>query len=118
MLIWPGDNMVSKRNHLLYDFSITIHPLPRQFLRTNGSVAVGDCSPPLAKRVYAKYHDFSNFATDLCSKNENYPPLGLAIKIGQGLHVIFTIKMAFSLAQDVSFFFGDHVNLDRKNKSI
>ena len=96
--------MVSKRNHLLYDFSITIHPLPRQFLRTNGSIAVGGLSLPHWPKEYAKYHVFSNFATDLCSKNKNYPPLGLAIKIGQGIHVIFTIKLTFSLEQDVSFF--------------
>ena len=31
----PVNNMVSKRNHLLYHFSITIHLPPCRFLRDN-----------------------------------------------------------------------------------
>ena len=35
MEIWPGNNIFSKRNHLLYHFSITIHLYLASFYASN-----------------------------------------------------------------------------------
>ena len=57
----------------------------------NSSVAKGGGGyrPPLHRpEENAKYPFFSTFEADFCTKNENSPPLALAMRIGQGPDVI------------------------------
>ena len=55
----------------------------------NSSVAKGGYSPPPHRpEEYVKYLVFSTFEADFCTKNENSPPLALAMRIGQGPDVI------------------------------
>ena len=44
----------------------------------------GYSPPPHRPEEYAKYSVFSIFEADFRTKNENSPPLALAMRIGQG----------------------------------
>ena len=55
----------------------------------------GGYSPPHWPEMYARYHVFSAFEVDFCSKNENSPSTGLGSKSCEGLVVIWTRKVEF-----------------------
>ena len=61
---------------------------------------VGGLELPHWPKKYAKYHIFSAFEADFCSKYENSPtlPMGWAIRSCEGLAVIWTRKGEFFLA--------------------
>ena len=60
---------------------------------------------------YAKYHVFSAFDADFCSKNENNPQMGLAIRSCEGFAAHWYRKVEF-------FSSGPHLKLVRKTDWI
>ena len=60
-------------------------------LMVSSSIAKGGARAPHWREKYAKYHVFSAFETDFCSKNENSPPpMGIGMRTCEGLAVIWT----------------------------
>ena len=58
------------------------------------SVARGTTAPHWPEK-YAKYHVFSVFEADFCSKNENSPPTGLGSRSCEGFAVSWTRIVEF-----------------------